>query len=103
MVEKENGMHRNRQQVMQGRMRQLSVPLVLGVSVVVALLAGGVLAPRTARAAPAPAQVHVDHEQNVFADFLQIDPTGCITTAVFVTSVLSVIVDHPGDTRMVLT
>lgn len=64
------------------RMRPLSVALVLCLSVVVALLAGVGVAPRTAHAAAVGIlQVRGD---TVFAVFESTDPTGCILTTVFV-------------------
>ena len=65
---------------MQKRMRHLSSALVLCLSMVVALFAGGVLSPRTAHAA----QVTIAHVQSetAFADFESTDETGCILTSV---------------------
>jgi hypothetical protein len=81
---------------MQERMRHLSAALVLCLSMVVALFAGGMLTPRTAHAA----QVTIAHVQGktAFAGFVSTDSTGCILTSALVigTDFLALFPPQPG-------
>jgi hypothetical protein len=84
-----------KEQGMPRRMRQIVVGVVTIASVVLALLAGVVVAPRTAHAAT-QVMVFQFHGETALANFDSIDATGCIETSVILSGGESITLNRPG-------
>ena len=84
-----------KEQVMPRRMRQIVIGMVTIVSVVLTLLAGVVVAPRTAHAAT-QVMVFRFHGETALANFDSKDATGCIETSVILAGGESITLNRPG-------